>query len=334
VSAGLGIYVAARGGGDLDALATRVKHWEELGLRGALFPDHLFFSHDGDRSQGARAQGDPFVLAASVAACSKSLAVGTIAANTGLEHPALIFRHFLQLAVLHGGHRVIAGIGSGWNNEEFEALGLEMPDHASRSERLRAAADLARQLFDHGRATIRSDSFAVADLPCSPSPATPPRLLIGAGSDAGIEVAARFADLLDLNGSSRRVPLNRQFPRRRDLQRRLTTTLDDLSESVRRLRRLAAEAGRPANIPELSIFINVVEICSERERPAVEESICAKAGIGLVPLSQCPYALVGPIERISFLLEERLQRLALGGIVLADGPTLDRLVSEVMPRLS
>lgn len=331
---GLDVYAVTRGEGDIRALAAAVARWERLGVRGVLFPDHLFFSVAGDRSQEIQQATDPFVLASSAAARSDRLVVGTMVANIGLQHPALVLRHFSQLATLYGGDRVIAGIGAGWNNEEFEAIGKQMPSHQARTERLRAAADLARRLFDDGVATLQSSSFSVSQLPSSPRPPSPPRLLIGGGSDATAEIGALFADILDLNGSSRRVPLNRQLPRRRDVQRRLTTTVDDLSASVEQVRKIAAAAGRPAGLPRISAFVSTVEFCAEQERAERAAAICAEVGIPAVPLSQCPYALVGTPENMIGMLTERQKRLGLSAILVPDSPGLDRLVREVLPFLA
>src|SRR5205823_9952486 len=85
-----------------------------------------------------------------------------------------------------------------------EALGLQMAPLAERLERLEESARLARELFDHRVATLEGRRVIARDLPLAPLPAVPPRLLLGGGSDRVLQIAGRYADALDLNGSSRR----------------------------------------------------------------------------------------------------------------------------------
>jgi len=146
-----------------------------------------------------------------------------------------------------------------------------------------------------------------------------------------VEIGGLFADILDLNGSSRRVHLNRHFPRHRDVQRQLTTTVDDLTASADRAQKIAAAAGRPVGLPRISIFVRSIEFCVEGDRAEREAAICGDAGLAAIPLSRCPYALVGTAEDMAEMLTERRRRLGLSAIIVPDGPELARLVHEVLP---
>src|SRR4051812_29292369 len=142
-----------------------------------------------------------------IAALSTRLRVGTIVSNIGFLHPALVLRQFAQMAVFFGGERIIAGLGAGWGRDEFKALGMRMPPHHARVDRLEEAASLARQLFDAGVANLEGEHVVARDLPMAPRPTVPPRLLLGGGSDRLLDIAGRYADMLDLSGTSRRAPL-------------------------------------------------------------------------------------------------------------------------------
>ena len=102
-------------------LTGQVRRWEEVGVAGVFATDHLFFDMEGSR-RTARRQPDPYILLAAAGAVTERAKLGTIVANAGLQHPALLLRHFSQLARLFGGERVYAGLGAGWNREEFEAV--------------------------------------------------------------------------------------------------------------------------------------------------------------------------------------------------------------------
>src|SRR5262249_33608046 len=142
------VYVTYRGG-TLAELRDRVRLLDDLGVTGVLVGDHLFVGQGGSRAE-ARRPPEPLTTLATIAALSPRPPVGPIAANVSFLHPALVLRQFAQLAALFGGERVLAGIGAGWNREEFDAIGQPMPGFGARMDRLEEAARLARDLFDAG----------------------------------------------------------------------------------------------------------------------------------------------------------------------------------------
>ncbi|MHB8296573.1 MAG: LLM class flavin-dependent oxidoreductase [Acidimicrobiales bacterium] len=330
------VLVALSPPSGIEELRVQVARMERLGVGGALVSDHLFAARGPSPARGSSparrgAPPDPFVVLAAIGALSESLTLGTIVANIGYVHPAFVLRHFAELACLYGGDRVLAGIGAGWAPEEFDALGLVMPGHAARMDRLAESLRLARQLFDEGMASIEGSSVVARDLPFAPMPESPPRLMLGGGSDRLLELAGAFADHLDLNGSSRRLRLGRALARERDGLRRLTTTVADLEASVAAVRSAAASAGRNPGDIGLSVLIDTIEPCEAGQVRAREEALCARRGAEPARLEACPYVLFGTPARMSELLAERRERLGLTSFIVRDGPHLELFMNEVAP---
>jgi alkanesulfonate monooxygenase SsuD/methylene tetrahydromethanopterin reductase-like flavin-dependent oxidoreductase (luciferase family) len=325
---GIEIFVMANRVSTSEALAERVQFWEQLGVSGILMPDHFFVSHAKGRPA---VQPDPFVVLAAIGALSGHLKLGTIVANCGVVHPAWILRHLAQLAALYGGERVVAGLGAGWNAEEFEALGLAMPPHAERTRRLQDSLVLARQLFDEGVASISTAGFAAHDLPVDVGP-TAPRLLVGGGSDRILELAARYADHLDLNGSSRRAPIGRSGAAQRDGVRRLTTTTADLAESAARVRELAERHGRPDAV-RFSLLLDTVDLCPASQAEERREELARARGVEGAPVSDCPYVLIGSPDEMSEVLAERIRQIGLSALLVLDGPAVPALLESIVPRI-
>lgn len=300
-------------------------------MAGVLVGDHLFIAQGAARSDAWR-PSDPLTSLAAIGALSDRLILGTIVVNVSLLHPALVIRHFAQLAALYGGGRVLAGLGAGWNPEEQEALGQEMPAHRARLDRLEESLQLARQLFDHHLATVEGAQVVARDLPLAPIPQVPPRIMLGGGSDRLCELAGTYADHLDLNGSSRRSPVLRSAPLASDRARRAATTVEDLEGSVERCRGAAEAAGRSPGCVTYSVTIDTIEPCEAGEVAAKEGRYGEERALGKgADVAQCPYVLIGPPERMAALVTERQERLGLSAIILGDGPALDVMCSAVLP---
>lgn len=341
----------------IDELRDEVRKLEDLGVNGCLVGDHLFTGQGGSRRDPANFTDsvfdvlesdtgglypgfDPLTFLSAVGTLSDRLAVGTIVANVGFGHPALVLRQFAQLATFFGGDRVIAGIGAGWNGEEFTALGKgAMPPLADRLQHLRGAARLAREWFDTGISTFSCATFEVDQLPMTPVPEVPPRLMVGGGSGELLSIAGQYADQIDLEVLARK----RAKEVTRESGRSGTATtgfashalaaVADLEAAVAVVEGVARDAGRdPARIGR-SLGMLVVEFCDGAHAAAREEEICRSFGLDPFDLSQSPYILVGDPIRMQDLLAERIERIGLDSFHMPAGPNLERFMTEVAPYL-
>jgi alkanesulfonate monooxygenase SsuD/methylene tetrahydromethanopterin reductase-like flavin-dependent oxidoreductase (luciferase family) len=311
-----GIKVHTTGlGPSLDTLRDQVRRYDEIGLDGVFVDDHLFFSRGGSRREASRGS-EPFTRLAVAGTLSKRLILGTGVINLGFQHPALPLRQFLELASLFGGDRVVAGIGAGWNGEEFDALGMSFDPFARRMDRLEEAAGLFRTAFDAGSVDIAGEQIVTHELPMGPILKPAPRLMLGGGSDRLLDIAGRYADLVDLNGSSRRLKLGGEQPIFKDAIRRLTTTVADLETAAGEVRASAAAAGRDPDGIEFSVIASVIRFCSNSEVAQHEAEVCRKAGIDPMPLADCPYVFIGPEARMREQLAERAHRIRLRHILM------------------
>jgi alkanesulfonate monooxygenase SsuD/methylene tetrahydromethanopterin reductase-like flavin-dependent oxidoreductase (luciferase family) len=326
-------------------LRDRVAQLEDVGATGVSVSDHIFFTAGGrPRTDGVGHGCDPITTLGAVAGLSDRLEVQTVVMNTAWVHPGLLLRQFAQLAVLLGGERVTAGLGAGWSAEEFDALGLAMPRFRDRIDRLEEVLRVARGLWTDGLVTQAGRYVVARDLPLSPVPDRSPRLLVGGGSDRLLELAGRFADLLDLHGDPRHgrvAGATMAQAAAGDVARRAHTTVDDLAERIGLVRDAAQAAGRPRNAVGVATQIWYVAFGSSAQVRAAEEELCASwAGIPYRPLDRSPYLLFGSPTQMAEALAERreaygLERISLseeGGITAAPPDPL-RFCREVLPLL-
>jgi alkanesulfonate monooxygenase SsuD/methylene tetrahydromethanopterin reductase-like flavin-dependent oxidoreductase (luciferase family) len=326
-------------------LRDRVRQLEDVGATGVTVSDHIFFTSAGrPRTDGVGHGCDPLTTVAAVAGLSDRLEVQTVVMNTAWMHPGLLLRQFAQLAVLLGGERVTAGLGAGWSAEEFDALGLAMPRFRDRIDRLEEVLRVARGLWTDGLVTNAGRHVVARDLPLSPVPDRSPRLLVGGGSDRLLELAGRFADLLDLHGDPRHgrvAGATMAQAAAGDVARRAHTTVDDLAGRIELVREAARAAGRARDAVGVATQIWYVAFGSPAQVRAAEEELCTSwAGIPYRPLDRSTYLLSGgPAQMAEALAERReaygLERISLseeGGIAAAPPDPL-RFCREVLPLL-
>jgi alkanesulfonate monooxygenase SsuD/methylene tetrahydromethanopterin reductase-like flavin-dependent oxidoreductase (luciferase family) len=121
------------------------------------------------------------------------ITVGTWVANVMNRHPAVLARMAATLQEASGG-RFVLGIGIGGHPAEHDAYGIPFPPPTERAEHLREAIGVLRALFAGGPATLDQPRYPLADAYASPIPTPPPPILIGAGTPAGIRIAATLGD--------------------------------------------------------------------------------------------------------------------------------------------
>lgn len=135
---------------------------------------------------------DPFAVLSYLAARTSTLRLGTSICLLGHRHPFLGARGFTTLDRLSGG-RAEAGIGVGWLESEFDALGL---DFATRGKRLDEALDVCKRLWTESIVQHEGPIFPFEPVRFEPKPIQKPYppITIGGESEAALRRAVRSAD--------------------------------------------------------------------------------------------------------------------------------------------
>ena len=142
-----------------------------------------------------------------VAGATRELGIGTFVSNVMNRHPALLARMASTLQQASGG-RLTVGIGIGGGAPEHRAYGIDFPEPAERAARLEEAIAVIRALWTGGPVTRPSDFYPLQEAHAFPVPDPAPRLLIGAGTPAGVRLAARIGDgwAAEIDGFERLLP--------------------------------------------------------------------------------------------------------------------------------
>ena len=135
---------------------------------------------------------EPLAVLTGIASVTEHLRLGTGILIAPLRPAALLAKQVATLDQLSEG-RVDLGVGTGWQQAEFDAFGL---DFAARGQLLNDTMGACRALWENQPATFTSGSVSFVDTYCSPPPVQPRLPVWFSGTLHGRNVA-RIVELGD-----------------------------------------------------------------------------------------------------------------------------------------
>lgn len=174
---------------------------DRLGFESIWLPEHLVFPLE-IRGQLVPGEDHPPVpptvpvfdacaYLSFLAARTEQIRLGTFVYLLGLRHPFVSARGFATLDVVSGG-RAEVGVGAGWLETEWEAVGL---DFATRGKRLDEAIEVCRRLWTEETVEHHGRFWDFPPVAFEPKPVqSPPPVVIGGESPAALRRAARLGD--------------------------------------------------------------------------------------------------------------------------------------------
>jgi len=220
---------------------------DEAGIDDLWVPDHIAIPPDDAEGSGGRYL-DPLASLAWLAGRTERIGLGTGVLILPYRTPLPTAKWVATIQELSGG-RMRLGVGVGWMQAEFRALGLKRSDRGRAADR---ALDLLRRCFDapDDVVTEHGQPFLFR-----PRPAAPP-IFVGGAGDHALARAARYGD--------------GWMPMMSDPEK--------LAPDIARLREMCAESGR--EVPEVVAFGALA--IDEPARGA--EQLAALADVGVTRL--------------------------------------------------
>jgi probable F420-dependent oxidoreductase len=178
-------------------------HAERLGYHSLWFSDHVVMGRDTSAKHTANVSGtrayperptmlDGVVTMGAIAARTKRIRLAPSVLVAPYRHPLTVAHQFATLDVLSNG-RLIMGVGSGWDPQEFAAVGADY-------ERRGAVTEESIEIWKHAWTApwldFRGRFYEIADVSLEPKPVQKPYppIVYGAVTEAGARRAARTAD--------------------------------------------------------------------------------------------------------------------------------------------
>jgi probable F420-dependent oxidoreductase len=168
-----------------------VEFAEETGFSLAMVSDHVAPTADVTATYPAPFY-DPFVTLAWLASFTTELSVGTSVAILPYRHPLLTARMSANLDQFTGG-RFVLGVGVGWSELEYGALGLPFGDRGCITDEFLTVITRA---WTEERISFDGDHARFEDVATGPPPVRHPHppLWVGGLGAAAMRRAARFGD--------------------------------------------------------------------------------------------------------------------------------------------
>lgn len=267
----------------------RARRLEGEGWSTLLVPDHL----------GAASTFAPLVSAADVTA---ELRVGSLVINNDLFHPLRLAQEAATVDLLTDG-RLELGLGSGWNQPEYDLLDVAYDRPARRAERLRQGVRTMKAAWagESRLAAGEGAEGARVVLEVVQRPHIP--LLIGGHGDKILTVAATQADIIGFTGltwtGSSLAPTG--------------ASIDALAERVRFVR---DQAGERFDDLEMNILTQVTSIGGDAQSTVMEVASTLGAEPDLVRTT--PLTLIGSVTEVVDKLVATREQLGISYVVVFD----------------
>lgn len=221
-------------GTDPNSIVDFARVAEDLGYDHILAFDHVLGAAPRPGWRGAysaeHAFHEPFVLFAYLAAVTRRIELTTGIIILPQRQTALVAKQAAALDVVSGG-RLRLGVGLGWNDVEYEALGMNF---RTRGRRVEEQVAVMRALWTQQVVTFNGKWHRITQAGINPLPVQRPiPLWMGGHAEPAIRRAARFADGW-MAGGTLRTPYAQGPPGNIDTYRAIVGKLRDYLRSAGR----------------------------------------------------------------------------------------------------
>ena len=177
--------------GDVLAVA---RHAEETGWDGVHIADHFMPNAGPGRDPGAPTL-ECGSLVAALAAAVPRVRIGTLVYGNTYRHPAVLANMAATVDHISGG-RFTLGVGAGWQINEHEQYGIDLPPVKQRLDRFVEALQVLHGLLRQPTTTLDGEYYQLTGAYCEPKPVQDPLpiLIGGSGERRMLGIVAQYAD--------------------------------------------------------------------------------------------------------------------------------------------
>jgi probable F420-dependent oxidoreductase len=286
----------------------KARQVEALGYSALYLPDHF------------TDQLGPIAALMAAADATTRLRVGSLVFDNDYRHPVVLAKEAATLDVLSDG-RFDLGLGAGWMATDYEQAGIPYDSPGTRISRMKEGLKIIKGMFAGEPFTFSGEHYQVKGIQGSPRPVQKPHppILLGGGGHRMLNLAAREADIVNVNFDLREGQVNRDLVR--------TGLAEATDEKLRWIREAASD--RLDSI-ELSVTIFLANITDDRESVATVMA----AGVGAEPkdILAMPHFLIGTVDEVVDDLQRRRERYGISYVIVPG--EADEAFAPVVARLA
>jgi probable F420-dependent oxidoreductase len=174
-----------------DAIRRAAIQAEELGFADVWVSEHVILPKDAPYPPSPSFY-EPILTLTWAAAATSRVRLGTSVVVLPMHHPVPIAKQLATLQCLSGG-RVIFGIGVGWLEAEFAAMGVPFRERGRRTDESIA---LMRALWSEDPVSFKTRYITaeIAEMRMEPKPSAPIPIWVGGSSDKALARAVQLCD--------------------------------------------------------------------------------------------------------------------------------------------
>jgi probable F420-dependent oxidoreductase len=283
------------GAPDAAAWREQARKLEELGYSTLLMPDHF------DR------QFAPVPALAAAAEATSELRIGPLVFDNDYRHPLVLAKDCATLDVLSGG-RFELGIGAGWMQTDYDQSGIAYDRPRVRIDRMLEGLDVIKAVFSGEVFSFEGEHYTISAHTGYPAPVQPggPPILIGAGAPRMLRLAARHADIVNVNFDLATGHVGPEA---------LSTGTGDATREKMRI--VEEAAGERFSEIELSVTVFFAAVTDAPD--SLMERVAPGFGVDLAGGYDLPHLLVGTVDSICDTLVQRREELGFSYVVISGG---------------
>jgi probable F420-dependent oxidoreductase len=312
---------------ELSRLISLAQTAEGVGFTTFYPGDHLVLAQTGVHPEHEPIL-DAMTSAAALFAATRKLRVGHLVLNNSFRHPMITAQALMTLDHIGGG-RLIAGIGTGWTEQDFIMSGIPFPDMKARGEMLDEALTCIRSLWTEEVTNFSGKHYKLRDAVMWPKPIQKPYppIMVGGGGRPIVRIAAKHADISNITW---------ELGRAGKFDTRYLTEFNEtrFRERIDYMADQCERNGRPRNAVAVS---NLIGSCVVTDSDAATAKMIDGVGRALAftteQVRHCPMLLIGTAEACIAELRSRVKAFGVSQFIVTtkSEKTVRTLGEKVFP---
>jgi probable F420-dependent oxidoreductase len=299
---------------------TQARRTEELGFSTFSLADHVIGPGPALAATGHPVQTVAAIPAMAVAAeATSTIRIGSRVLCVDYRNPVMLAKELATLDFFSGG-RLEIGLGAGWLENEYHAIGMPFEPAGVRLDRLEETIALLRASAVDGELDLDGRHVHAVGFEAVPKPVQQPMppLMIGGGSKRVLSIAGREADIVSLNFDNSTGRLGAEGI--------ASSTAELTDQKIEWIRSAAGDRFDEIEL-EIGAYFTVVT-----DNPEVVAKMAGMFGMTPQAFAEHPHALIGSIDSICERLEARRERYGISYITF--GASVLEAVAPIVERLS